>query len=127
NSTDFGLSNSVFSANNARANNIARRVESGMCSINELGGMTYFAGDLPFGGVKQSGFGRIGGRDGLRSLCHAKAVLDERVRLPFAMSMLPTSEKTYASANAGIRMMYSPRLRDKWRGLRDLMAAHSGD
>ncbi len=127
NSTDFGLSNSVFSASNARANNIARRVESGMCSINELGGMTYFAGDLPFGGVKQSGFGRIGGRDGLRSLCHAKAVLDERVRLPFAMSMLPTSEKTYASANAGIRIMYSPRLRDKWRGLRDLMAARSGD
>ncbi|MEX1668403.1 aldehyde dehydrogenase family protein [Zhongshania guokunii] len=121
NSTPFGLSNSVFSANNARANAIARRVESGMCSINELGGMTYFAGDLPFGGVKQSGFGRIGGRDGLRSLCHAKAVLDERVRLPFAMSMLPNGASTYETASAGIRAMYSRKASDKFKGFRELL------
>lgn len=121
NSTAFGLSNSVFSGSNARANAIARRVESGMCSINELGGMTYFAGDLPFGGVKQSGFGRIGGRDGLRSLCHAKAVLDERVRLPFAMSMLPNGASTYETASAGIRAMYSRKASDKFKGFRELL------
>jgi len=121
NSTPFGLSNSVFSGSKARANAIARRVESGMCSINELGGMTYFVGDLPFGGVKQSGFGRIGGRDGLRSLCHAKAVLDERIRLPFAFSMLPNNPNSYETASAAIRTVYSRKAGDKFSGLKDLM------
>ena len=48
-----------------------------MAAINEFGGITYMAQDLTFGGVKESGFGRMNGREGLRSMCNIKAVVDD--------------------------------------------------
>ena len=60
NDTEFGLSAAVFSQNVARAWNLARRVESGMCHIN--GPTVHDEPQMPFGGVKASGYGRFGGR-----------------------------------------------------------------
>ena len=60
NDTDYGLSASVFSKNIARAWNLARRVASGICHIN--GPTVHDEPQMPFGGVKASGYGRFGGR-----------------------------------------------------------------
>src|SRR5690606_24240999 len=81
NGIEFGLSSSVFSRDLGRARRIASRLHAGMTAINEFGGMSYMAQDLTFGGVKDSGFGRMNGRDGLRSCCNVKAVLDDRLPL----------------------------------------------
>ena len=48
-----------------------------MTSINDFGS-TYMCQSLPFGGVKDSGFDRFAGIEGLRGLCVPKAVCQDR-------------------------------------------------
>ncbi|MEU7921856.1 aldehyde dehydrogenase family protein [Micromonospora zamorensis] len=88
NALPYGLGGSVFGRRRAVA--IARRLRSGMASVNST---LTFAGmsTLPFGGVGDSGFGRIHGEDGLREFGRAKAITRRRAR-----SLLPsmTFERT---------------------------------
>jgi acyl-CoA reductase-like NAD-dependent aldehyde dehydrogenase len=60
NDTEYGLSAAVFGRDPARALNVARRIESGICHIN--GPTVHDEALMPFGGVKSSGYGRFGGR-----------------------------------------------------------------
>ncbi|MFJ3681367.1 aldehyde dehydrogenase [Pseudomonas sp. NPDC090208] len=60
NDTEYGLSAAVFSQNIARAMEVARRIESGICHIN--GPTVADEPQVPFGGVKSSGYGRFGGK-----------------------------------------------------------------
>jgi vanillin dehydrogenase len=60
NDTDFGLSAAIFSQNIMRAWALANRVESGICHIN--GPTVHDEPQMPFGGVKASGYGRFGGK-----------------------------------------------------------------
>lgn len=60
NDTEFGLSAAIFSQNVARAWALANRVESGICHIN--GPTVHDEPQMPFGGVKASGYGRFGGK-----------------------------------------------------------------
>lgn len=55
NDTTYGLGGSVFSTDLARAQKIAQRLEVGMANINSTAGE---GAEIPFGGVKRSGFGR---------------------------------------------------------------------
>jgi len=55
NATPFGLGGSVFTANLERGRDVARRIESGMVFVNRP---VWSAPELPFGGVKNSGYGR---------------------------------------------------------------------
>lgn len=55
NDSDFGLGGSVFSTDKARGENIASRLDVGMAHVNIIAAE---AAELPFGGVKRSGFGR---------------------------------------------------------------------
>jgi vanillin dehydrogenase len=63
NDTQYGLTAAVFSQNIPRALAIARRVQSGMCHIN--GATVHDEAQMPFGGMKESGYGRFGGRAGI--------------------------------------------------------------
>ncbi|ANA32483.1 Vanillin dehydrogenase [Ralstonia mannitolilytica] len=63
NDNAYGLSSAVFSRDVARAMTVARRIESGICHIN--GPTVHDEAQMPFGGVKASGFGRFGGRAGV--------------------------------------------------------------
>ncbi|MET8043081.1 aldehyde dehydrogenase family protein [Micromonospora sp. NPDC005215] len=103
NALPYGLGGSVFGRR--RAVSIARRLRSGMASINSS---LTFAGmsTLPFGGVGDSGFGRVHGEDGLREFGRAKAVTRRRAR-----SLLPsmTFERTptdVARLVKAIKIMY---------------------
>src|SRR5580658_2212956 len=60
NDTEYGLSAAIFSRDIARAWKMARRVESGICHIN--GPTVHDEPQMPFGGVKGSGYGRFGGK-----------------------------------------------------------------
>jgi acyl-CoA reductase-like NAD-dependent aldehyde dehydrogenase len=59
NDTEYGLASAVFSANVQRAMAVAARIESGICHIN--GPTVGDEAQMPFGGVKASGYGRFGG------------------------------------------------------------------
>jgi len=63
NDTEYGLSGAVFGADVPRAFDVARRLETGICHVN--GATVHDEPQMPFGGVKASGFGRFGGRAAL--------------------------------------------------------------
>lgn len=63
NETEFGLSAAIFGRDQARALQIAGRIESGICHIN--GPTVHDEAQMPFGGVKASGYGRFGGTAGI--------------------------------------------------------------
>jgi aldehyde dehydrogenase (NAD+) len=77
NASRYGLGGSVFAKK--RGYEIARKLRVGMVSVN---GVIAFAAmpSLPFGGVGDSGFGRIHGRDGLREFSRALAVSERRFK-----------------------------------------------
>ena len=60
NDTEYGLSSAVFSRDVQRALSVAKRIESGICHIN--GPTVHDEGQMPFGGVKASGYGRFGSK-----------------------------------------------------------------
>ncbi len=106
NGTGFGLGSSVFSKDAAKAARIAARLNAGMTAINDFGGMTYMAQDLTFGGIKQSGFGRMNGREGLRSFCNVKAVLDDRLPLHFPSKMFPVKDGDFDRMRSVLGLVY---------------------
>ena len=71
NSTDYGLSASIFTENVSRAHRVAAKIKSGIVWIN-----TWMLRDLriPFGGMKQSGVGREGGFKSLQFFTEPKNV-----------------------------------------------------
>lgn len=69
NDTEYGLAGAVFGRDLARTLRVARRLQVGICHVN--GATVASEPQLPFGGVKSSGFGRFGGR----------AVIDEFTEL----------------------------------------------
>jgi len=91
NATGYGLGATVFSAK--RGDEIAAQLRCGMVSIN---GVISFAGipSLPFGGVGESGFGRIHGADGLREFTRAQSVARQRFALPVAVTSFRRTAKT---------------------------------
>src|SRR6202050_1949041 len=60
NDTEYGLSASVFTKDTARGLRVAKQIKSGMCHIN--GPTVHDEAQMPFGGVKASGYGRFGGK-----------------------------------------------------------------
>jgi acyl-CoA reductase-like NAD-dependent aldehyde dehydrogenase len=65
NDTQYGLAAAVFSRDVQRALSVARRLETGICHIN--GATIQDEPQMPFGGVKASGYGRFGGRAGIEA------------------------------------------------------------
>lgn len=63
NDSEFGLSAAVFGRDVARAWQVAMRIESGICHVN--GTTVHDEPQMPFGGVKASGYGRFGGQAGI--------------------------------------------------------------
>ncbi|MCC8934156.1 aldehyde dehydrogenase [Rhizobium sp. 'Codium 1'] len=63
NDTEYGLSAAVFGRDVNRAIAVARRIESGICHVN--GPTVHDEAQMPFGGVKESGYGRFGGKAGI--------------------------------------------------------------
>lgn len=60
NETEYGLSSAIFSRDIKRAMELASRLEAGICHIN--GPTVADEAQMPFGGVKSSGYGRFGGK-----------------------------------------------------------------
>lgn len=76
NATEFGLGNSIFGKNFHQCNEIANSLESGNVAINDFA--TYYVAQLPFGGIKKSGYGKFGGEEGLTGLCVAKSIVMDK-------------------------------------------------
>ncbi|GJN33482.1 hypothetical protein PR202_gb22087 [Eleusine coracana subsp. coracana] len=87
NDSKYGLGCAVFSGDQKRAIRIASQLHCGVAAINDFAS-SYMCQSLPFGGVKDSGFGRFAGVEGLRACCLVKAVVEDRF-WPYIKTMIP--------------------------------------
>ncbi|MGE5288524.1 MAG: aldehyde dehydrogenase family protein [Micromonosporaceae bacterium] len=92
NATRYGLAATVFSGNSKRAMAAARAVRSGMAAINAVIAFAAVPA-LPFGGVGDSGFGRIHGADGLREFARPKAITRQRFAAPLNLTSFARTDK----------------------------------
>ena len=65
NDNPYGLAAAVFTGDTARGWRVASRIDSGICHVN--GPTVHDEAQMPFGGVKNSGYGRFGGRAGIEA------------------------------------------------------------
>jgi len=75
NDTEYGLSAAVFTRDTARGLRVARRINSGICHVN--GATVHDEAQMPFGGVKSSGYGRFGGKAGIDSFTELRWITIE--------------------------------------------------
>jgi succinate-semialdehyde dehydrogenase/glutarate-semialdehyde dehydrogenase len=71
NDSDFGLGGSVFTGDEARGERVASRIETGMMFVNNI---DWADADLPFGGIKNSGYGRELGDSGIQAFVNKKLI-----------------------------------------------------
>ncbi|MBT9386030.1 aldehyde dehydrogenase [Pseudooceanicola sp. CBS1P-1] len=83
NDTEYGLSSAVFSQDITRALAVANRLESGICHVN--GPTVSDEPQMPFGGVKASGYGRFGGKAGIAEFTQLRWITleDPKQAYPF--------------------------------------------
>ena len=79
NDSDFGLGGSVFTRDVARGQRVASRLDTGMVFINHP---TWTAADLPFGGIKDSGYGRELSSLGIQEFVNKKLVRTASIDAP---------------------------------------------
>lgn len=79
NDSDFGLGGSVFTADIERGKRVASRVETGMMFINNI---DWTDAELPFGGIKDSGYGRELGDMGIQQFVNKKLVRFAKLEAP---------------------------------------------
>jgi succinate-semialdehyde dehydrogenase/glutarate-semialdehyde dehydrogenase len=79
NDSDFGLAGSVWTKDEARGLRVASRVDAGMLFVNNL---DWADADLPFGGIKHSGYGRELGHMGIQEFVNKKLVRSGHVAAP---------------------------------------------
>lgn len=123
NDCEFALSSCAHSASHARAAAICRQLHAGMSAVNDLEGTTYLSQSLPFGGCKSSGFDRFAGPEGLRGLCVARSVVEDRC---FAASIpaqlrYPSTGQGYGFGLALLRVLYGYDLSARVRGVGQLI------
>ncbi len=75
NDTEYGLSAAVFTKDTARGLRVAKQIKSGICHVN--GPTVHDEAQMPFGGVKASGYGRFGGKAGIEAFTELRWVTVE--------------------------------------------------
>ena len=123
NASSFGLGASVWTGDLDRARRVAARLEAGMVITNDVA-YSYALGQAPWGGVKESGYGRTHGKHGLYEASRVKFVeLDSaRVRPPWWFPYEPAS----VDAFRGVAGLFygrgaAVRARAAWRHRRGLI------
>ena len=83
NASSYGLAAAVFSKRNG--DEIAAQLQCGMVSINSVFSFAAVS-SVPFGGVKDSGYGRIHGNEGLLEFTYPRTVVSTKFRIPLAFT-----------------------------------------
>jgi acyl-CoA reductase-like NAD-dependent aldehyde dehydrogenase len=120
NRTEFGLSSSVFTRDRQRAARLSTQLLAGSTCVNGFG-LTYMAQELPFGGIRGSGYGRLNGREGLRACTNTKAVLYDRVPMHRAVRLFPVRRGDYQRTQAILGALYRRGLRARAAAMVDLL------
>ncbi|MFT4974874.1 MAG: acyl-CoA reductase-like NAD-dependent aldehyde dehydrogenase [Myxococcota bacterium] len=114
NDTRFGLGASVWTTDRRRGEAIAARLQAGAITINDSS-ITYGALEVPFGGVKDSGVGRVNGAEGLRSFCHAVPVISDRFGQKREFVWYPYTEETLSGLKKAVSWLWGSPIRSLMR------------
>lgn len=106
NAWEFGLSASVWSKDLDRADRVSRALQVGAVSINNVM-LTEGNPDLPFGGAKASGYGRVKGAEGLLGYTRSKAILIDKQSDKIEANWYPYTHKKYQHFKALIDALFS--------------------
>lgn len=128
NSTTYALGASVFGYNTADVEACVSGIKAGMVAVNDFG--SYYAVQLPFGGIKASGYGRFAGEEGLRAVSNLKSVCEDRFpkligtrippRLDYPIYKSDSPRTNGAGAwemCKGVNELYQPTLSGKAKGI----------
>jgi acyl-CoA reductase-like NAD-dependent aldehyde dehydrogenase len=116
NDTEYGLTASVWSRNNERAWRIARRLDVGTVAVNDHL-WPFFAPEVPWGGVKASGLGRIGGEWGLQTMTYPKVISYDRINLPREFYWSPKAAWAHEVFRQAVPLLYSRKVGRKLQAL----------
>ncbi|KAL3508163.1 hypothetical protein ACH5RR_033545 [Cinchona calisaya] len=125
NDSKYGLGCAVFSGSQRRAKRIASQLHCGLAAVNDFAS-TYMCQSLPFGGVKDSGFGRFAGIEGLRACCLVKAVVEDRW-WPFIKTKIPKpiqypiAENGFEFQEFLVEALYGLNIWDRLRALANVL------
>ena len=114
NDTSFGLAASVWSRDVRKAERVARRIEAGMVWMNDFG-YSFATGQVPWGGVKASGFGRTSGKHGLFEQVRVRYLDVDRGRTRPGW-WFPYDEQTEAALRGTLDVLYGEGL-ERWRAV----------
>jgi acyl-CoA reductase-like NAD-dependent aldehyde dehydrogenase len=108
NASSYGLGATIFSGSRRRALVAARSLRSGAAAINSVVSFMLVPA-LPFGGVGESGFGRIHGADGLREFTRAKSIASQWMKPPANLTSFGRSEKDLNRTLGMVRFLHGRR------------------
>lgn len=112
NASEFGLSASVWSKDLTRAKRVAEQLDVGAVSINNVM-LTEGNPNLPFGGTKQSGFGRVKGAEGLLGMTYSKAILIDKQSKNIEANWYPYTRQKYQLFDKLMAALYGKGLK-RW-------------
>ena len=106
NDSPYGLGSSVWSKDLVRAERVARSIVTGNCSINQHM-LNEGNPALPFGGTKQSGFGRYKGDEGLYTFSNIKSIMIDKQNGQIEPHWYPFTPEKYSLLTQGITHLFS--------------------
>ncbi len=107
NDSELGLNAYVFSGDRERGCEVAERIEAGSIVVNDVL-INYGAPETPFGGIKQSGWGRTHGEDSIRAMCYARHINYDRMSLPFREPWTyPYTRSKYSQLKTVLKGLFS--------------------
>ena len=122
NGSAYGLGASVWSRDLGRAGRVAARLDAGMVWTNDFG-WSWGAAQAPWGGVKASGYGRVGSKHGLYELSRVRLVDRDRGRVGVPWWM-PYDDELADGFRGAFGVLYGrglARPRAAWRHRRGLV------
>lgn len=110
NDSPYGLSGSVFTKDVQKGIAIAKRMATGSVTINDAA-VIYGVPEAPFGGLKESGVGRVNGIDALRDYSHAQPILIHRWNTKRERAWYPFTPATLKEIEGALKL-FGPRIRN---------------
>ena len=109
NDSQYGLHGNVWSRDTARAVRLAEQIHTGGVSINDMA-VGYGVPAAPFGGVKESGLGRVNGEAGIRSYTHTVPIIIERFGGKNLPAGYPHTDKKVKGMQKFMRLLWGTPL-----------------
>ncbi|MBE7411856.1 MAG: aldehyde dehydrogenase family protein [Leptospiraceae bacterium] len=107
NDTNYGLNASVWTKDSKKAKRVAESIKSGSVCINDC--LTnYMISDLPFGGFKESGLGRVHGKEGIRAFAQSQSIMKNRWFWIFKKELwwFPYSKRIYNLFSKAVDLLF---------------------